>query len=203
MNDNGPMSKRDFFDEHAPEWDSPQRAPSDESLRRVIREADIRPDHRVLDVGTGTGILIPLIVEAVGTGGRILALDVSAQMLMQVQTTRHPGHTTRVQADVHHLPVPSAALDRVICNAAFPHFDDRELALREMVRALRSGGALIVSHPIGREAVNARHRAAGGPVGRDRVPAPEEMEALLRAAALTRISVTDEPEFYLARGWKP
>jgi hypothetical protein len=58
----------------------------------------------------------------------------------------------------------------------------------------------VISHPIGREAVNKLHREAGGPVEEDRVPTPKAMIALLEEAGLTQIQVVDEPEFYLARG---
>ncbi len=154
----------------------------------------------MLDVGTGTGVLIPLIAGAVGREGRVLALDFSFSMLAQARDELDCPNVLLVQGDIHRAPVARGRFDRVICNAALPHFEDRGLALREMVGALRPGGVLVISHPVGREAANARHRRAGGPVGEDRVPPPEQMERLLREQGLEDIAVVDEPEFYLARG---
>jgi ubiquinone/menaquinone biosynthesis C-methylase UbiE len=157
----------------------------------------------VLDVGTGTGVLVPHLLRAIGPAGKVVAVDLSPEMLALARQKGFPGNVDFLQADVHRIPLPDAAFDRVICNAAFPHFADRARSLGEMIRVLRSGGTLAISHPIGREAVNALHREAGGPVEEDRVPTASVMVTLLQGAGLTDVRVIDEPEFYLARGTKP
>lgn len=196
------MDRREFFDLSAPEWN--RRTPEDllPRLNRVVAEARLRAGDYVLDVGTGTGVLIPLIAEAIGPQGRLLAFDISLRMLVEARRRIHGETVLLVQTDVYHLPIRLGSFDRVVCNAALPHFGDRRAALREMLGALRAEGLIVISHPIGREAVNARHREAGGPVAEDRVPPPEDMEALLRDAGLADTVVIDEPEFYLARGRK-
>jgi ubiquinone/menaquinone biosynthesis C-methylase UbiE len=196
------MDRRGFFDRSAAGWD--RHAPDDlhRRLRRVIVEAQLRAGDRVLDVGTGTGVLVPLIAAAVGGEGRVLAFDISLPMLLEARRGIPAEQVLLVQADVHHLPVLPGSFDRVVCNAALPHFGDRRAALRELIGSLRADGLIIISHPIGREAVNARHRESGGPVAEDRVPPAKEMEALLRDVGLAEVVVIDEAEFYLARGRK-
>jgi SAM-dependent methyltransferase len=196
------VDRREFFDRHAAGWDSGRDRELAERLRRVVADAGAVRGETVLDVGTGTGVLVPSILERVGPTGRVLAFDLSLPMLVEARQRVGAANVVLVQADVHHLCAPDAAFDRVICNAAFPHFEDRERALGELLRVLRGGGVLVVSHPTGREAVNARHRAAGGPVGQDRVPGPQAMAELLRSVGLRGVAVIDEPEFYLARGTK-
>jgi SAM-dependent methyltransferase len=124
-------------------------------------------------------------------------------MLALARQKGFPGNVDFLQADVHRIPLPDAAFDRVICNAAFPHFEDRTRTLGEMIRVLRPGGVLVISHPIGREAVNALHREVGGPVEQDRVPAASVMVTLLEGAGLAYVRVIDEPAFYLAAGRRP
>jgi len=197
------MDRQCFFDQHAKDWDSSRHAKEDFRLARVVALAQVQSGHAVLDVGTGTGVLVPHLLRTLGPAGRIAAIDLSAAML---ETARHKGFPPNVtfsEADVHQIPFPNADFDRVICNAAFPHFADRARSLGEMIRVLRPGGILVISHPIGREAVNALHREAGGPVEEDRVPTANVMVTLLQGAALTDIGVIDEPEFYLVRGTKP
>jgi len=196
------MDKQRFFDHHAGTWDESRHPEEDARLARVVALAEAMPGHAVLDVGTGTGVLVPHLLRAVGPAGKVAAIDVSAGMLEVARQKGFPANVDFQQADVRRIPFPEAAFDRVICNAAFPHFEDRAQSLREMIRVLRSGGILVISHPIGREAVNVLHREAGGPVEEDRVPAPSAMFALLENADLTDVWVIDEPEFYLARSRK-
>jgi ubiquinone/menaquinone biosynthesis C-methylase UbiE len=101
------------------------------------------------------------------------------------------------QASVADLPFAAEHFDVVTCNAAFPHFPDRRRALAEMASVLRPGGRLTISHPIGRAAVEAIHRSAGGPVEDDALPDAEAMRSLLADAGLTMVALIDEPEFFM------
>jgi ubiquinone/menaquinone biosynthesis C-methylase UbiE len=197
------MDRQRFFDHHAGTWDENRHSEEDARLARVIALAEVASSQVVLDVGTGTGVLVPHLLRAIGPAGKVVAIDLSPGMLKVARQKGFPANVDFRQADVQRIPFPDAAFDRVICNAAFPHFEDRAQGLREMVRVLRPGGILVISHPIGRAAVNALHREAGGPVEEDRVPTASIMVTLLHGAGLTDVRVIDEPEFYLARGTKP
>jgi SAM-dependent methyltransferase len=48
---------------------------------RVVELAALRPGLRVLDVACGTGLVARLAAEAVGTDGRVTALDLNPAML--------------------------------------------------------------------------------------------------------------------------
>lgn len=196
-------SKTGFFDRHAAGWDSSARPDMPERLARVVAAGVLHPGERVLDVGSGTGVLIPHVLGAVGPAGSVLALDISAEMLAVARSKQFAGSVEFLQADVHDSGLPDASFDAVFCNAALPHFEDRQRALREMVRVLRAGGALVVSHPIGRDAVNRLHQRAGDAVAEDRVPPAERLREWLERAGLVAVNAVDEPEFYLVSGRKP
>lgn len=196
------MNKSAFFDSLAKEWDSQEVADISERLARVVLLSDLQPGQRVLDVGTGTGVLIPYILEAIGESGLVVALDISLQMLKQANARRFPPNVHLVHGDMQRAGLKSQSFHRVLCNAVFPHFDDKRTALQEAWRVLCPGGLIVISHPIGREAVNrihSQHRA----VFEDRVPTADKMRAMLSHAGWVDVEVIDEPEFYLARGRKP
>jgi 2-polyprenyl-3-methyl-5-hydroxy-6-metoxy-1,4-benzoquinol methylase len=158
---------------------------------------------RVLDVGTGTGVLIPSLLAAMRGSGAIRAIDVSEGMLSVAQAKGFPGNVSFELADVQEYEPDGGAFDRVMCNAVLPHVTDQARALRRMHGLLRPGGWVVISHPTGREAVNKLHSETGSVVSQDRVPDAAEMRALLEAAGFAEVSVADEPEFYLAKGRKP
>ncbi len=196
------MSKRQFFDHLAARWGQDECPDIRERLAWVAELSRLKAGQYVLDVGTGTGALIPHILQAVGERGIVVAIDISCEMLRQAVRKGFPPNVHFVLGDMHRLGACAAAFDRVLCNAVFPHFDDKELALREAWRVLRPSGLLVISHPIGREAVNRLH-AQHTAVAEDTVPTAEKMYYLLTHLNWTDIHVIDEPGFYLARARKP
>ncbi|MGV3629190.1 MAG: class I SAM-dependent methyltransferase [Betaproteobacteria bacterium] len=50
--------------------------------RRTIARLGLRPGDVVLDTGCGTGLSFPLLLDAVGTSGRVIGVESSADMLV-------------------------------------------------------------------------------------------------------------------------
>lgn len=103
----------------------------------------------VLDVATGTGRAGFLLAGETQFAGTVLGLDYTPAMLQQaVRRGRESGQEERFQAvlaEAGHLPLPAASCDMVICLEALEYFPAPRQALREMVQALRPGGALVLS----------------------------------------------------------
>lgn len=116
------------------------------SLRRVaaevVRRADLQPDERVLDVGSGTGIAAS---AALGEGRTVMGVD-GAEAMIQVARRDVHGATFEVM-DFHNLGFDNASWDVVISSHALLFADDRVAALREWRRVVRPGGRLSLSVP--------------------------------------------------------
>ena len=128
-------STRDYFDRMAVAWDKGRHA--DDFCRRLeslVALFGIPYGGRVLDVGTGTGILHPYLLAAVGKSGRVLAFDFSSCMLAEALKKSPFENLACFQANVTAIPLPDRICDCVVCFAAFPHFDRKQLALQEMAR---------------------------------------------------------------------
>lgn len=192
------MNRRQFFDEVAVEWDASEVEEAQARLREIVTGLGIEPGSAVLDVGSGTGVLMPLLLEATDGKGQIVALDFSGEMLSRAQAKGHP--VAYVQGDAQRLPFPAETFDWVICNAVFPHFLDKRRALSEAGRVLRKGGRLVICHTASRQAINEFHRSIGGVVAHDTIPDEKVMRQLLREAGLGEVRVWDEPDRYLALG---
>ncbi|MCL4237153.1 MAG: methyltransferase domain-containing protein [Anaerolineae bacterium] len=192
---------RDYFERRAPDWDSRMPAHLDETLRQLVAAfaAELDAARAILEIGTGTGALIPRLSEHAPTA-RLVSLDLAHAMLCQAQQ-RCPG-ARLVQGDVHALPFSAAArpFDLVVCHNSFPHFADKRRALAEIGRILRPGGQALILHNNSRERVNAIHSQAGGPIAEDFLPPGAEMRVLLIETGYHAVWVEDTADRYLARG---
>jgi SAM-dependent methyltransferase len=103
----------------------------------------IAAGNRVLDVACGTGVLAREVHKRVGQSGRVVGLDLNDAMLAVAARTE-PKIEWR-QGDVGALPFEDAIFDVVVSQFALMYFPDRVAALREMWRALSSGGRLAVA----------------------------------------------------------
>jgi len=186
---------RPFFDQVAANWDALIEEQTLIHLREIVSGLEIEPGAAVLDVGCGTGVLFPMLLEKVGKAECIVGLDISGEMLRQARAKGYPIEC--VQGDAQSLPLQHRTFDWVICNAVFPHFPNKLRALREIHRVLKDGGRLVICHTDSREAINELHRSIGGVVAHDTIPPDDEMRRLLREARLDRAVVQDGPDRYV------
>ena len=196
------QSQAEFFDSIADQWDSWEKPDISERIARVIELAEIKPCMSIMDVGAGTGVLLPGLSDALGPQGRILAIDVSSGMLGVAAKKGIPTNVRLLQSSLEDLPLELGGFDRVMCNAVFPHFPDWPLALGRIRGLLNDDGWLVISHPIGREAVNRVHSESNSTVSEDSVPDNDLMRSLLSEAGFKEIRIIDEPEFHMALGVK-
>ena len=191
-----------FFDSRAAHWEETCYPPPVRSeLKKLITAFCVLPNERVLDIGTGPGVLVPYLRHCLGQGGFVAAMDLSFEMLRQAVKKDPGGACLVLQSDVHAIPFGMGYFDKVICFAAFPHFKDSVLALKEMARVVRPGGAVYVAHLLSREEL-AQHHAAQGAVAEDRLPDADSMAALFSAAGLALSPIIDRPGRYMAVGTK-
>jgi len=196
------VGKVDFFEARAHTWEETcYPAEVRARLEELVPEFGLRSGEVVLDVGTGPGILIPYVLRAVGPSGRIVAFDLARAMTMEALKKCRLPSAVVLQADVHAIPCRSAVFDRVLCFAAFPHFDNPSQALAEMTRVLKGGGRLIIAHLLSREEL-ARHHASHEDVRRDVLPDATSMERLISGVGLELESFEDRPGWYLLRARK-
>jgi len=191
------MQLQEYFDQLAPNWDKELTPERLKCLGKIVSELGIKPGDHLLDIGSGTGVLVPFLIAEMGTEGKIVALDFSMEMLVQSQARDFPPIVGFAQANVLAIPLPDDSVDLAICNSAFPHFGDKGKALKEIARALRTNGRLVICHTMSREAVNRLHQSIGGAVASDLLPDEFQLRRLIKQARLKITHFEDGPERYL------
>jgi len=193
---------RAYFNQKAAIWDETVAESDTTKLERMARCLNIKPGSTVLDVGTGTGVLIPFLLSGVGKNGQVVSLDLAEEMLKKARTKRFNGSVYYLHADVANIPLDGEIFDVVVCYSSFPHFQDKPRALAEIKRVTRSGGELFICHTSSRSQVNAIHRQIPA-VANDIIPDKSEMQMMLSMAGFTDIGIDDNHQSYLARARKP
>jgi ubiquinone/menaquinone biosynthesis C-methylase UbiE len=140
-----------FDDALARRLEAVYRTPEMVEQRRVTIEAlALAPGQgeRILDIGTGPGLLPVELAEHVAPDGHVTGIDVSADMLAIAEQHRqrspHRDCLTFGQGDAGALPFDAAAFDAVTSTQVYEYLDDVDQALREAGRVLRPGGRLVV-----------------------------------------------------------
>lgn len=143
-----------------------------------IAWAQVRPEHRALDVGCGPGVVTERLASIVGAGG-VAAVDPSESFVAAARE-RCPGVDVR-QGVAEELPFPDGSFDVALAQLVVSFMSDPVAGLREMARVTRPGGlvaACVWDFATGRGPLStfwaAAHRFDPPPVGETQRPGTRE-----------------------------
>jgi len=192
---------RTFFNNRAIAWDETIAEKNSDTLTQMASKLEIIEGNSILDVGTGTGIMIPYYLNRIGERGKLVAMDFAEEMLRISKTKFFCGPINFLHADISSLPLSEHIFDVVVCYSSFPHFHSKLKALNEIYRVLKKGGRLNICHTSNRDIINSIHKAIPL-LENDLIPDSDEMLEMLSAAGFECIQIEDNAENYLARGQK-
>lgn len=134
-----------WFDEAAGDYDWINQAMSFGSGARYRREALLRAGltegMRLLDAGSGTGVVAAQAQGLVGKRGMVVALDPSLGMLRHALRR---GVKRRLRGLAEALPLPDRSFDMVSMGYALRHVADLRTTFQEYRRVLEPGGTLLL-----------------------------------------------------------
>jgi SAM-dependent methyltransferase len=111
----------------------------------VVDAARLRSGASVLDVGTGCGATSLEVAKRVGSGGRVVGVDISVPMLARARQRAEEagvGHVRFELGDAQTCSLEQGGYDAVISRFGVMFFDDPTAAFANLRGALRSSGRL-------------------------------------------------------------
>lgn len=111
--------------------------------QRIFAEFLGEDRHKILDVGTGPGIVANLISDM---GYDVTGIDASERMLAKARENSATLHNSveLVLADAENLPFSEASFDAVVNRYVLWSLPDPKNAIAQWHRVLRPGGRLVV-----------------------------------------------------------
>jgi len=196
---------REYFNGKAHAWDTLQDDEKTTKLITIFQEFNLYPQGRVLDIGCGTGVLIPIISQLQKTQLNLVELDFSENMLRQNKEKRINNtamNLSHILADTHHLPFKEETVEWIIGFAVLPHLSRQNKVLAEWSKVLASGGNLLILHLMGSRELNYFHSQMHGVITDDRLPPAADLSRIVRQYGFEVGTAIDQDGLYLIHAVK-
>ncbi len=201
--------RREFFNQRADQWldmcykdaETGGYTRYDSEFERLFNLVSLTEGDHVLDLGCGSGVLVPHILKRIGCKGRVYEVDYAEKMIEANQCLHTDERITFLVSDILDLVLDPESCDLVICFACFPHLEHKVEAMKIISGILKKGGCLAVAHLLSSREINDHHRKAPA-VMHDLMPDETEMKRIFTEANLVVEYSTDKPGFYLMIGRK-
>jgi arsenite methyltransferase len=171
--------------------------------------AELKSGERVLDLGSGAGFDAFLAARQVGETGRVIGVDMTAEMIAKARGNIAKTDLRNVEfrlGEIEHLPVADESVDVIMSNCVINLSTDKPAVFREAYRVLTPGGRLAISDIVALREIAAAVRndlqAYAGCVSGAALIA--EVEGMLRDAGFEHVRVDLKSNSdALVQGWSP
>ncbi len=159
--------------------------------------ASLEEGEVVLDLGSGAGFDCFLAADKVGESGRVIGVDMTAEMIEKARENVEKGDYRNVEfrlGEIENLPVADNSADVVISNCVVNLSPDKKRVYQEAYRVLKPGGRMMISDIVLlkelptalKNSIEAYVGCIGGATSR------EEYLATIAAAGFQDVEVVDE-----------
>lgn len=192
----------DFFDRLAPQWDANEVKSTPERVRSIIDKLPIKEGMNVLDLGTGTGVLIPYLSEKVGKDGKVVGIDLSEGMLTIAREkfgSLDNVEFMRLDFEEEELP---GMYDVVMMYCVYPHLHDPAATMEWLFKMnINPGGVIVIAFPSDEKFINDIHHDRGSDSDH-LLPAHDLAEVIKGRGFGAEVLAADEDEYIIKVEYK-
>jgi ubiquinone/menaquinone biosynthesis C-methylase UbiE len=113
----------------------------------IVVAMELKKGMDVADVGSGTGLFLKPLAEAVGVGGKVYALDISQSFVTALKERVRLEHLEQVEVRLskeRSVELPPLSIDMAFVCDTYHHFEYPQHVLFSLFKAIRPLGTLIV-----------------------------------------------------------
>ena len=191
------MDDRNFFNKLAPTWDDNDKLSTPERVNKILDFLDINSGQKILDLGTGTGVLLPYLAKRIGEEGSITAVDYSEGMLERARTKFSDlcPSPEFLNLDLETETIPGE-YDRIIFYCVYPHLHTPVDTIKWLMKVnLRDKGIITIAFPCSENFINSIHREKHSES--DVLPSAPELTKYLRSQGLNAETASATEDAYV------
>lgn len=113
--------------------------------KAVLQALAPRSAERIIDIGSGPGLMAVELAEVVGERGKVCGVDTSESMIAISNARRADRQWLEFRlSDATTLPYPAQSFDGAVCVQVLEYVKEIGRALSELYRVLRPGGRAVI-----------------------------------------------------------
>jgi len=182
-----------------PAWNAPDRDVW-QKPDEIVAALALRPGDTVVDLGAGTGYLVPPLSAAVGPTGSVVAADLEPAMLRFLEAAAPKEGWTNVRTLLTAADDPRlapASVRGIVALNVWHHIEGREAYAAKVAAALQPGGAFVIV-----DFLPEATEGFGPPLAM-RLGADQVMRELTAGGLRGELLPESMPRHYVVRGVKP
>lgn len=182
-----------FFDSRAKNWDT-VNTQNQQVIDKILDLSDIKDGVSVLDVACGTGVLFS---DYQNRNAKVTGIDISLEMV-KIAKEKYPKY--EIICDNAVTYDFGKQFDRIMIFNAYPHFENPEKLIENLMKSLKIGGRFSIAHGASREEIQKCHSGDAQSISLD-LPEAEEVASLLSKYLKVDIIISDS-QMYMISGIK-
>lgn len=190
------QSEIDFFDTLAPSWDENEIRSTPERVKDILGKLPIAEGMDIIDLGTGTGVLVPYLSETVGQSGHVTAIDLSDGMLSIAQ--KKFGHLPNVEflnLDFEEEQIPGK-YDIAFLYSVYPHLHAPADTIEWLFKMnMKPEGMIVIAFPSDENFINNIHHEKKAE--HDHLPPAHVLAEIIKNWGYKTEVVAENPDEYI------